>query len=129
MSEMIKRGRLSRTEWKVMNACWALGRATARQVHESLNDRERDYRTVKTLLDRVAAKGYLEVEKLGPLCLYRPAVGHKEALAGAIRDFVGTVLDDRLAPLFLHLGENEELSDEELEAARRMLKEQGDKPQ
>ena len=113
---------LSKTEWKIMNVCWRLGKSTARQVfEESLRQEKREYRTVKTLLDRIAAKGYLEIEKLGPLCLYKPAVPRRRALRTAIQDFVEVVLDNSVAPLFVHLADREELSDEELEALRSLI--------
>ncbi len=105
-----------------MNLCWKRGRATARQIYEdSLARRRRDYRTVKTMLDRIAAKGYLKVEKLGPLCLYTPVVSRREATSRAIREFIDVVLDRTLAPLFLHLAEEEELDEEELAALRRLI--------
>lgn len=113
---------LSRTEWEMMNLCWRLGTATARQVLEaSSGRRERDYQTIKTLLDRITAKGYLTMEKLGPLCLYTPAVEQSSAVSRAVRDFVDTVLDRRPAPLMLQMVEDEQLSDEELTELRALL--------
>jgi len=121
---MTKRDRkLSPAEWQVMNLCWKLRKATARQVYEaSLQDRERDYQTVKTLLDRIAAKGYLKVEKLGPLCLFSPAVSRASAVAGAVEDFVATVLDNSVAPLYQHLARNETISEREIELLKDLLK-------
>ena len=99
-----RRPLLSKAEWQLMNLCWKLGRSTARQIYEaSLEQKRRDYQTVKTLLDRMAAKGYLRVEKLGRLCLFRPAVKRSRTVAAAIEEFLGTVLDNTPAPLFLHL--------------------------
>ena len=113
---------LSRTEWEMMNLCWRLGRATARQVLEaSSGKRRRDYQTVKTLLDRITAKGYLEMSKLGPLCLYTPVVERRQAVTRAVREFVDTVLERRPAPLMLQMVEDEQLSEEELEELRALL--------
>ncbi len=115
--------KLSRAEWKVMNLCWKMRKATARQVYEaSLRDQERDYQTIKTLLDRVAAKGYLKIEKLGPLNIYAPAVSRASVVAGAVEDFVATVLDNSVAPLFQHLARSETISDRELEMLKDLLK-------
>lgn len=114
--------RLSSTEWRIMNLCWRLGKSTARQIHEaSLEERKRDYQTVKTLLDRIVKKGYLEMEKLGPLCLYTPAVERQAATTGAIDEFTETVLDRTLAPLFVHLAEREDLSEEDVRALRELV--------
>ncbi len=115
---------LSKTEWKIMNHCWRLGQSTARQIYEaSLEQEKREYRTVKTLLDRIAAKGYLAVEKLGPLCLFRPQVSQSAALRSAIQDFVEVVLDNSLAPLFVHLSDREQLSEKEMAALRALIEE------
>ena len=122
MSEGKGGARLSRGEWALMNLCWKRGRATARQIYEdSLNRQQRDYRTIKTMLDRMASKGFLEMEKLGPLCLYTPAVPRREALAGAIHDFFDVVLDRTLSPLLLHLAGEEKLSEEDLATLRRLV--------
>lgn len=121
---MTKRLRkLSPAEWKVMNICWRRRKATARQIYEaSLDDQERDYQTVKTLLDRITGKGYLKMEKLGPLCIYSPTVSRTSIVAGAVEDFVETVLDNSVAPLYQHLAKNEDISEKELAVLRDLLR-------
>ena len=106
---------LSKTEWTMMNLCWRLGKATAKQIHEaSLVERKREYATVKTLLDRIAAKGYLAVERVGPVKLYRPKVGRRRAVGAAVEDFIDNVLESSLQPLYLHLSQRDNLSAEEI---------------
>ena len=113
---------LSRTEWKIMNLCWKLKQGTAREVHEtSIDDRQRDYQTIKTLLDRIVAKGWLEMSKVGPVCVYSPAVSRRKALAAAVTDFVDNILDRELGPLYLHLSDDEELSESETDLLRSMV--------
>ena len=111
-----------------MQICWRLGRATARQVHEA-SDGTRDYRTVKTLLDRMAAKGFLRIEKLGRLSLFVPAVARSRALSEVVTTFVDDVLERSVAPLYLHLAERDDLSPEEIAFFRRQLeKEKKEEP-
>ncbi len=118
---------LSRAEWELMNVCWRKGTVTARQVLEATaGSRERDYQTVKTLLDRITSKGYLTMEKLGPLCLYTPAVERRLAVGRAVREFADTVLDRRLAPLMLEMVRKETLSDDELGELRDLLDRQSE---
>jgi BlaI family penicillinase repressor len=120
--------KLSPAEWSVMNLCWKLRKATARQIYEaSLQNQERDYQTVKTLLDRIEAKGYLKMEKLGPLCIFSPIVSRASAVAGAVEDFVATVLDNSVAPLFQHLAKAENIDERELEAIRSLLRKSEEK--
>jgi BlaI family penicillinase repressor len=121
---MAKRSRkLSPAEWKVMNLCWKLRKATARQIYEaSLQDQERDYQTVKTLLDRIAGKGYLKMEKLGPLCIYSPAASRTSLVAAAVEDFVTTVLDNSVAPIFQHLAKSETIDEREIQTLKDLLR-------
>jgi len=117
--------KLSKSEWTIMNLCWRLGKATAKEIHEaSLDRQEREYRTVKTLLDRIAVKGYLKVEKVGPVCLFKPVVSRRAALGTAIQEFFDVVLDNSLAPLFVHLAENEDLTDEEIEGLQKRFQQE-----
>lgn len=122
---MTKRTRprsLSRAEWQLMNLCWRLGRSTARAIYDaSLAFGERDYQTVKTLLDRIVAKGYLSMEKVGPVCVYVPKKRRAAALRSAINDFVDTVLDRTPQPLVAHLAERDDLDDDDLALLRSIL--------
>jgi BlaI family penicillinase repressor len=115
---------LSRAEWVVMQACWAKRRMTAREVHEAAAPhREWEYQTVKTMLDRLVSKGYLKRHKVGPICLYEPAVSRGKAVGRAIDSFKSTVLGDSLAPLFAHFTGGKSLSDEEVASLRRLVQE------
>ncbi len=76
-----------------MRICWRRGRSTVREVlQDSLRNTVRDYRTVLTLLTRVANKGYLKVEKEGKTNYYTPAVPQQRALTGEIRRFLKEVV-------------------------------------
>jgi len=113
---------LSKAEWLIMNCCWEKGRRTARQVYEEARGQKAwEYQTVKTMLDRLAAKGYLKCEKLGPLCLFEAAVPRAKAVARAIKSFFDTTLGDTLAPLFAHLAKGRELSGEEIAALKKII--------
>lgn len=113
---------LSKTEWMLMNICWKKGKVSARDIYEeTLNEKKRGYQTVKTMLDRMVAKGYLEREKFGPIWLYKPAVQRSQVITGEINTFVGTVLDHTFAPLFAHFAENENLSRDEIEALKKLI--------
>jgi BlaI family transcriptional regulator, penicillinase repressor len=115
---------LSRTEWIVMNLCWEQGKATARQIYEeTLAQKSWNYQTVKTMLDRLVAKGYLKCEKLGPLCLFEPAVPRASVVKRSIDNFWDTVLGNTLAPMFAHLAKGRKLSKEELTSLKLLIEE------
>jgi BlaI family penicillinase repressor len=113
---------LSKTEWSIMGICWKQGKCTARQVYEeSLVQRRRSYQTIKTMLDRLAEKGYLKKEKMGPLWLYQPTVTRTKLVARAVESFIETVLDNTVSPLFVHLAQRETLTPEELEELKQLV--------
>ena len=85
--------RLSPSEWEIMRICWRLGRANVRQIlKEDLKKRKRDYRTILTFVSRMAAKGFLEVEKEGNTNYYTAAVPQKKGLQREIDRFLKEVV-------------------------------------
>jgi len=116
--------RLSRAEWEIMNICWHKEKASARDVfEESLKKKERSYHTVKTMLDRLVGKHYLEREKFGPIWLYSPTVLRAKIIARELESFVSTVLDNTFTPLFSFLAGKQELTDQEIEELEKLIRE------
>ena len=115
---------LSAAEWSLMNICWKQGQVSARIIfEESLKEKDRSYHTVKTLLDRMVGKGFLEREKFGPIWLYKATVSRSKMVAQEIDYFVSSVLDNTFAPLFAHLARKENISQDELEALKKLIEE------
>ena len=114
---------LTKTEWSIMKICWEKGEATARTIYdESLKQKTRGYQSVKTMLDRLVGKGYLNRKKFGPIWLYKPTVARAKVLGSAIDSFVNTVLDNTFTPLLAHFAKKENLSPEEIEALKKLIK-------
>lgn len=85
--------RLSPSEWQIMCICWKLGRANAREIlREDLKKRTRDYRTILTFVSRMAAKGFLHVEKEGNTNFYTPAMPREKGLQLEIDRFFNEVV-------------------------------------
>lgn len=122
-----RRRDLSRTEWGIMRICWEKGQSTARAVYdETLKEKKRSYQAVKTMLDRLVKKGYLERTKLGPIWLYKATVSRARVVAREIEKFAGSVLDNSVAPLLIHLGRKEKVSPGEIEALKKLIREKED---
>jgi predicted transcriptional regulator len=67
--------RLHELEADVMEAVWARGEASVREVMEALNsdtDKERAYTTYMTIMTRLDGKGLLERRRQGKTDFYRP---------------------------------------------------------
>ena len=73
--------KLTRFELEVMEALWALGSASVREVQERLPARKRPaYTTVQTIIYRLEEKGALRrVKKVGNAHVFEPVVSRKAA--------------------------------------------------
>lgn len=123
---------LSPTEWEVMKALWDHGPMAARDVFVALPPdaegapaRGWAYKTVKTLLSRLVAKGAVDYEQIGNSYLYRAAAERDELS----RQEVDGVLDRLTSPsgggvlssvLAQFLG-GARLSDEEIDELQQLL--------
>lgn len=86
--------KLTRFELEVMEALWALGSASVREVQERLPARKRPaYTTVQTIIYRLEEKGALRrVKKVGNAHVFEPVVSRKAAarrLVDELLDFFG----------------------------------------
>lgn len=81
-----------------MDVIWGLGRATVAEVHKSLEgQREIAYTTVKTVMGRLADKGYLKRTSAERAHVYTPTKSRNE--------FLREVGDAVLAGLFSEFGQ------------------------
>ena len=121
---------LSPTEWAVMKAIWRRDEVTVRNVFEDVGPEQKwAYNTVKTFMERLAAKGYLSVRKIGNTCLYKPAVTRAAATKRALGVVVDRVLDGTVGPLVAYLADRGNLTDQDIEQLRDLVKETGSRKQ
>ncbi len=114
---------LSRIEWELMKICWDKGKTTAKVIHEeSLKIKERGYQTIKTMLDRMAVKGFLERERFGPVWLYKPTVSRSKGTMKEIGDFVNLVLDGSHLALFEHFLRSTDKDSEDFKTLKKMIR-------
>ena len=113
---------LSNAEWLVLNVFWTRGPLAARDVFSALPQSHGwAYKTVKTLLSRLVAKGALEYEQIGNSYLYRPAYTREQLARKEVKGFIARVLDGSLSPILAGFIEDEHLSKEEIARLRRIL--------
>ena len=104
-------------ELKVLKVLWRLESGTVRDVKDALSaEPEEDpaYTTVMTLMNQLANKGALNVEKSRQPFVYKPAVRRELILGQRLTQFLNTVFDGQAGELVLRLVEEAELSPEEL---------------
>jgi len=114
---------LTESEWVVIKAVWDAEPCTAPAVQEKLFKRTRwTYSTVRTLMDRMAAKGILVAEKVRHLTLYRSAVSRQQAQRGELLYALKHAFNGALTPMVQCLIESNDLSAEELVELETLIK-------
>ena len=117
-----KQQSLSGAEWEVMKVIWDNGPMAARDVFAALpEDVGWAYKTVKTLLSRLVAKGALDYEQIGNSYLYRAAVARDQMTREEVQGVFSRVMGSALSPVLAHFIEEAELSDEEIGELKKQL--------
>jgi BlaI family penicillinase repressor len=116
--------KLSKLELKVMEALWTLGSASVREVQESLPQKGRPaYTTVQTVINRLEGKGAVRrKKKIGNAHIFEPVVS-REAAHGRVIDELLALFGGRAQPLISHLVESGKVTLEDIDEARRTLRE------
>ena len=119
---------VSPAEWEVMEVFWERGEMAARDVFDALpEDCEWAYKTVKTLLSRLVAKGALDYKQVGNSYLYRAAYSRHDLTRDEVRTFVDRVFGGAVAPLLTYFAQEKNLTDEDMEQLRRIVGDGQDK--
>ena len=113
---------LSAAEWEVMKPIWQAGPLPARDVYAALPPGHGwAYKTVKTLLSRLVAKGALEYTEVGNTYVYRAVYSRDQLARREFKGFLNRVLDGSLSPLVAHFIESENLSNDEIRELKELL--------
>jgi len=123
MSELEFPG-LAPAEWEVMKVLWDSGPAAARDVYAALpDDCDWAYKTVKTLLSRLVAKGAVDYDQVGNSYLYRAAIDRSDATRQEVQGVMARIVSSAVSPVLAHFIEESELSDAEIQALKKQLDE------
>jgi predicted transcriptional regulator len=113
---------LTESEWAVIKAVWQLEPCPAPTVQEHLaGQRDWSVSTVRTVMERMAAKGLLTSEKLRNLTLYRSAVSRQQAQLGELRYALKNAFDGALTPMVQCLLESERLDATQLDQLEALI--------
>jgi BlaI family transcriptional regulator, penicillinase repressor len=122
---------LTEAEWSIIKAVWEKEPCTAPDVQLKLaKQTEWTYSTVRTLMDRMVAKGLLAAEKVRNLTLYRSAVTREQAQRGELLYALKHAFNGALTPLVQCLLDTNEVTREELDQLKQIIgeHEQGTSP-
>ena len=115
---------LTEAEWTVIKAVWEQEPCAAPAIQEKLFRKTQwTYSTVRTLMDRMVAKGLLTAEKVRNLTLYRSAVTRQQAQRGELRYALKHAFNGALTPMVQCLLGSSEVSREELDQIKQLIAE------
>ena len=115
---------LGGTEMEILREVWALGRATAREVHARI-DRDVAYTTVTTVMKNLADKGYLSFERDGATFVYSAARPADEVRGSLLGTIVDKVFGGSARTLIQTLAGHESLTPADQAEVRRLLDQLG----
>lgn len=114
---------LTEAEWEILNVVWDKEPCAAGTVQEALADRKDwAYTTVKLTMDRMVKKGFLEIEKIRNLQLFRTCITKVEARRGELRKMLNRAFGGTLTPMLKFLIEHGGLSMEETAQLRELVR-------
>ncbi len=113
---------LTQAEWEIMKVVWEKQPCAAGTVQETLaKSRDRAYSTVKTTMDRMAEKGFLQIERIRNLQLFRSCISEVDAKRGEFRKMLKRAFDGALTPMMQFLIEHEGLSKKQASQLRKLV--------
>ena len=114
---------LTEAEWAIIQVVWEHEPCAAPTVQEELEARKRwTYSTVKTLMDRMVAKGLLTTGRIRNLILYRSAVSQNEAQRGELMRAVKRAFGGAFTPMMQFMLDSDALSEEEIGELQAMIR-------
>jgi BlaI family transcriptional regulator, penicillinase repressor len=114
--------KLTKFEMEIMDALWALGSASIREVHEKLPEKKRPaYTTVQTMIRRLEEKGAVrQTKQVGNAHIFEPAFS-RDAAHKRLIDELLSLFGGSARPLMAHLAESGNLSLEDVRDLEDML--------
>jgi predicted transcriptional regulator len=114
---------LTDQELEIMKVVWERGSATVREVYEELlKQRKIAYTTVMTMMGILEQKGRLNKEVSERAYVYTPAEPQGKVVGSMVKDFIARMFNGSAQPLLVHLAENRDLRQEDLDEISRLLK-------
>jgi BlaI family transcriptional regulator, penicillinase repressor len=118
-----KKSVLTDQELEIMKIVWQRGTATVRDVYEELlKSRKIAYTTVMTMMGILEQKGRLSKTQRDRAYVYSPTEPQGEVVSSMVHDFLKRVFDGSAKPLLVHLLENKNISQEELDEISKLAK-------
>jgi BlaI family transcriptional regulator, penicillinase repressor len=121
---------MTEVEWEIMRIVWDKEPCAAGTVQEELARRRlstpeiagKAYSTIKTTMDRMAEKGFLKIEKVRNLQLFKSCISEIDAKHREFRKMLKRAFNGALTPMMQFLIEHEGISNEEASQLRELVR-------
>lgn len=115
--------KLTKLEMQIMEALWARGQASIREIQESFQEKKRPaYTTIQTVVYRLEAKNAVRrVKKVGNFHVFEAAVSKDIAQRRLIDDLLA-LFGGRAQPVMAHLIESGRLTLTDVKEAEKILR-------
>ena len=121
MSETLN---ISDAEWEVMRVVWASGEATSQGIAQVLKGKRGwSQSTVKTLIGRLTAKGYLEAQKEARRFVYTTRLEEPESLKQEVEGLLSRICSRKIPNLLAYLIEKTPMIGEDQAMLEEVLRE------
>ena len=114
---------LTAAEWAIIKAVWEKEPCTAPAIQQALLlETGWTYSTVRTLMDRMVAKGLLVAAKSAKVTVFHSAVTRQQAQRGELLHTLKHAFNGALTPMLQCLLDTEDLSARELAEMEALLR-------
>ncbi len=114
---------LTEAEWTIIKAVWAAEPCTAPAIQEALHPKTQwTYSTVRTLMDRMVAKGLLSAENARHITRFRSAVTREQAQRSELLYALKHAFNGALTPMVQCLLDTEDISAAELAQLEALIR-------
>jgi BlaI family penicillinase repressor len=114
---------ISAAEWKIMRVLWDKSPQPAYDIVQALEKTESWHaNTIKTLLNRLVKKKALSAQRYKNLFLYTPILKEADCVRAESQSFLERFFGGDVRPLLVHFAENKQLTDEDLQELRKILR-------
>ena len=114
--------KLSKLELQILEALWAHGKASIREIQEAFPEPRPAYTTIQTTVYRLETKKAVRrVRKVGNFHIFEPAVSRNAVQQRLIDDLL-VLFGGRTQPVMAHLIESGKLTLEDVKEAQKILR-------
>ncbi len=116
--------KISDSEYEVMEVIWEKGETGVSEVHKILSQKHTwAYNTVATFIQRLAEKGFIEIQKNGKANICRAVISKEEYKKSMTKDFLDSIHNGSKRSLIASLFDKQ-LPDDTIDKLMRLIDEE-----